>query len=455
MSNPKDVRGKRIGRYKLIEHLASGGMAEIYLGRYETDSGFDKPLVLKVLQGRFADNEDVVRMFKQEARLGGILNHPGIVDVFDAGVDDGTSYIAMEHIPGRTLTELVLRAFEVSRPLPLTFAAALVAQVADALSYLQEGRDREGRPIDLVHRDVSPTNIVIGESGQTKLIDFGIARQGRGLKDEGGLRAGKTAYMSPEQARGQGLDTRSDIFCLGTILYEITVGRRLWKGDPATVVQRLVEDRPPPPTFVRRDYPPLLELIVMKALEKRPDDRYQAASDMAADLEAYILESGQRVGNRQMASFLRSIYAPESKVSDKGQRRARAFEDGAVALDDNSDEIDFDRTPQTESTGVAFARVLRESGTHKATVPIVAAAPLRSGIDVLSVQAQAPAAALPGAQPQGESGGAAGPTLLSLHAPPTAAHPPQSRWPSIILGAAVATGIMLLWQNYGWWITSR
>lgn len=351
----KSLAGKRLGRYTLLEHLASGGMAEIFLARHEAPGGFVKDLVLKVLQERFADNAEVVAMFLEEARLGAELRHPSIVDVYDAGFEDGLRFIAMEFIAGKTLTDFVLRAMEVAQPLPLPYAAFMIGQAAEALAYLQEvGTEEQGR-LDIVHRDISPMNLVVSYTGQTKIIDFGIARRGTGNPEAPGARPGKLSYMSPEQVQGLPLDGRSDIFSLGTILYEITVGQRLWRGPAPTAMQRIVEEKPTPPTYIKRDFPPALELIILRALEKRPDDRYQSAADMAEDLAAYVAGSNERVGNRQIALFLQEIFSPSTEISEQGARRARAFVDEE---DNVADELDFDRA-RPAAAGAAMAAALR------------------------------------------------------------------------------------------------
>ncbi len=349
----KDLKGRKLGGYTVLEHLETGGMAEIFLARHEGPGGFTKNLVLKTLQGRYADDPLVVKMFLEEARIGALLNHPSIVDVHDAGEEDGVHFIAMEHIPGQTLTEVVRRGIQVSRPLSRTDAAYILAQVADALAYMQDGLDTNGRPFQIVHRDISPSNILIGQGGQVKLIDFGIARQGRAVREESGARPGKVAYMSPEQVRALPLDGRSDLFSLGIILYEITLGRRLFRGAPEVVMKRIVEDKPPPPTYVDREFPPALELAILRALEKRPEDRYRGAEDMYRDLDAYLATAGARSGNRLLGDYVRALFDPEAPVSEAGARRARAFmDDEGVFVDE---ELDLDRRSRTPADGLAAA----------------------------------------------------------------------------------------------------
>jgi serine/threonine protein kinase len=360
MPSPKDLKGKRVGRFDLIEHLASGGMAEIFLARHEQEGGFSKELVLKVLQGRYADNPEVLGMFLDEARLAAKLNHPNVVDVYEIGTDDGLRYIAMEHVRGKTLNELVRRAIEVSKPLPLDHAAYLVAETAAGMAYMHDGNDGRGRPFHIVHRDISPSNLVISFSGQVKIIDFGIAREtegpdGRPAPDSR-ARPGKVSYMSPEQVQGATLDGRSDIFSLGTILYEISLGRRLWRGPKEIVMRRIVEEKPPPPTYVNRAFPPALELIVMKSLEKNPAHRYQSAGELFQDLEGYLVGAGARTRNHHIAQFLHDLFAADAQISEMGVRRAREFEDDH----DTGADLDFDRP--MPGAGKAFADALRSAG---------------------------------------------------------------------------------------------
>jgi serine/threonine-protein kinase len=365
MASVKDLKGTRLGRYTLIEHLATGGMAEIFLARHEAEGAFRKELVLKILQPRWAEHQAVVDMFLGEARIAAMLDHPNIVDVYDVVSEDGTHFIAMEYIRGKTLTELARRAIEVSQLLYLDIGAHIVGEVASALAYMDEAPDENGQPMHVVHRDVSPTNVIIGTSGQVKLIDFGIARQGMAIEDEAGMRPGKASYMSPEQAQGVALDGRSDIFSLGTILYEITVGRRLWRGSKVNSIRRIVEEKPVPPTYVRHDYPGDLEMIVMRALEKKPEDRYQSAREFAEDLQRFLQDSGARMrSHHQLARYLRQIFSPEAEaqITEDGLLQARIFAEGDEdGRRDGVEALDFDQAP-SDGPGAALARALRASG---------------------------------------------------------------------------------------------
>jgi serine/threonine protein kinase len=348
LNKPESFIGSQVGRYSVVSHLASGGMAELFIAKQEAMGGFEKQVVLKLLQPRYAENPRVVSMFLDEARLAAKLNHPSIVHLYDVAEDGGLKYIAMEYIDGETAADIVKRGLAVNNYLPLEHAVHIVRQTAAGLAYAHERREPDGHVLRIVHRDVSPTNILVSYEGQTKIVDFGIARAQDELREESGTRPGKASYMSPEQVRGEPADYRSDIFSLGIILYELTLCQRLYRGAPEVMMRKIVEEKVTPPTAINRDYPPTLELIVMKALEKRPEDRYQSALDMSHDLEEFLEESGLRSGNRRVALYMQELFAPGTRTSDAGLAASRAFAEprsrfADVAVDDDSEELDLDR----------------------------------------------------------------------------------------------------------------
>ncbi len=349
MSGPADeMLDRQVGRYRIVRHLASGGMAELYIARQEAMGGFEKEIVVKILQPKYAENPRVVQMFLDEARLAAKLNHQSIVHVYDVAEDGGMKYIAMEYIRGETLTEIVKHGLAAGKYLPLEHAVHIVRQTAAGLAYAHTWREPDGHLLRIVHRDVSPTNILVTMEGQTKIVDFGIARAQAELREEGGGVIGKASYMSPEQVKGEGVDTRSDIFSLGIILYELALGQRLYRGTADAVMKRIVEDKVAPPTAVRRDFPPALELIVMRALEKRPQDRYQSAEEMRVDLEEFLADEGLRTGSRRMALYMKEIFPlAGAPAGDAAPPPARAADGGGLPLDvrvrDDSEELNFDR----------------------------------------------------------------------------------------------------------------
>ena len=331
MANPGDLVGRQVGRYAVVRHLASGGMEELYIARQESVGGFEKQVVLKILQPRYAKNPRVVTMFLDEARLAAKLNHPAIVHVYDVADEGGLKYIAMEYIHGETIADIVKRGLAVDRYLPLEYAIHIVRQTATGLAYAHERKEADGKVVRIVHRDISPTNILVSYEGQTEIVDFGIARAQDELREEAGILPGKASYMSPEQVRGETVDHRSDIFALGIILYELTLCQRLYRGPADAVMKRIVNERVQPPTAIRRDYPAALELIVMRALEKRPQDRYQTAQEMHDDLEEFLSESGLRSGNRRVAIYMNELFAPDAAAV------------GGEGAGDEQDALDFDR----------------------------------------------------------------------------------------------------------------
>jgi len=327
------------GRYTLIRRLAVGGMAEIYLARQAAMAGFEKEVVIKRLRTELADDPRIIEMFLDEARIGALLNHPNIVHVYDVDEHDGIPYIAMEYIIGEELNELCRRGIAHERFLPLEHAVELIRQAAAGMGYFHakrgaEGTNLHGQPLDIVHCDISPSNLLVTQDGFLKIIDFGIAKA-RGQRHRGeGVIPGKLSYMAPEQAARGEVDHRADVFSLGIVLYEITVGKRLFRGPANEVVKRLVEATIPPPTYVRRKFPAPLEAIVMRALEKNPEDRYQTAYDLADDLESFLRDQRMHSGPVRIARYLDML-----TTASGGQRRPELVSE---AEQRREEELDFD-----------------------------------------------------------------------------------------------------------------
>ncbi|MEQ8977346.1 MAG: serine/threonine-protein kinase, partial [Deltaproteobacteria bacterium] len=255
---------RRFGRYELIEKIATGGMAEIFLARHHALPDFDRLVVVKRLLPALARDATFVSMFLDEARTSAGLNHPNVVQIYDLGVMDDQYFIAMELIEGEDLVEITHRATELEQSIPVAIAARIVADTCKALHHAHEQTGYDGKPLNIVHRDVSPHNVLVTYAGDVKIVDFGIAKaRTQTSKTGAGMLKGKYSYMSPEQCMGTSLDRRSDLFSLGVVLYELTTGRRLFHFERSHDILEAITEAPiPPPSQVVRGYPKALEAIV-------------------------------------------------------------------------------------------------------------------------------------------------------------------------------------------------
>ncbi|HET9623618.1 MAG TPA: serine/threonine-protein kinase, partial [Kofleriaceae bacterium] len=279
----------RIGRYDLITSLATGGMGRIYLARTTGIGGFARKLVIKTLEVPLtAESDDAIAMFLDEARLLGLLHHQHIVSIFEVGRDDGRHFMALEYVDGGSAHDAWERAQQLGAALPLDFSLSVVSAAASGLHYAHTRKDDAGAPLGLVHRDVSPSNVMIGYDGAIKLIDFGIAMAAhRKTKTQTGYVKGKVGYLSPEQVSGREVDARTDVFALGILLYELTTLQRAFRdsSDLATM-QRIKLGKVVPPSKITTGYPPELEAIVLRALRVDPRERFPDADAMRRAIEA-------------------------------------------------------------------------------------------------------------------------------------------------------------------------
>jgi serine/threonine-protein kinase len=292
-------------------------MAEIFLARTRALRGFEKYLVIKKILKHRTNDPDFVSMFLDEARLAATLDHPNIVQIYDVGHVDGEYYIAMEYLRGHSVIEMVRTGARIgyAKP-PLEHALSIVVSVCAGLHYAHEKRDFEGRPLEIVHRDVTPQNVVVTYDGAVKLVDFGIAKAAtREVETLAGTLKGKVGYMSPEQCRGSEVDRRSDLFTVGILLYELTTGKRLYydKSDFDTL-KRIVEGPVPTPRDLMPFYPAALNAIVVRCLQKDPADRYQTARELHGELEAFIRDQQLITGTVPLAQYMERLYASELQV---------------------------------------------------------------------------------------------------------------------------------------------
>lgn len=320
-------------KYLLVEHIATGGMAEIYRAQYAGIEGFAKELVVKTLRDEFAARDDVVQMFLGEARVAATLTHNNVVHTYDLGELGGEYFIAMELLKGEELVNVMRRSFQQKRPLPIELACGIIMQSCEGLHYVHSRTDDAGNPLGLVHRDINPTNIHVGYDGVCKILDFGIAATRASAVAKKGEVAGKLSYMAPEQLRGEVIDARADVFPLGVVMYEMCLGRRLFRGQREDVMRRVLEGDVPPPTFVNPNFPPTLEAVIMRALEVDPADRYQNCDHMFRDLEAFLQEEALSSSPRKLSAVMVDLFG----------EGAPAVVDYDDMYDDlESDALDFD-----------------------------------------------------------------------------------------------------------------
>ena len=300
------------GRYVLLERVAVGGMAEVFRAKRKGVEGFEKLVAVKRILPHLSSNKDFVDMFVDEAKIVASLSHPNIAQIFDLGKIDGSYYIAMEFVEGRDLRTILSRARARGTLLGVDLAALIAAKVGAALEYAHRHRDDTGNALRIVHRDVSPQNILVSTEGEVKLVDFGIARATTKAShtDSGSLR-GRLLYMSPEQAWGKPLDNRSDIFSLGGVFFEALTGHPLFSGNSEmSILERVRDAGFLPPSSLNPAVPIELEAVVTRALQRDPDARYQDAAEMLLDLDTY-LRRRPAVGSNELARFVARLFELE------------------------------------------------------------------------------------------------------------------------------------------------
>jgi serine/threonine protein kinase len=303
---------RRLGKYTLVRRLATGGMAELFLAIQRSVGGFEKLIVIKRILPSMNQDGAFIEMLLHEARIAATLSHPNIAQVFDVGMDEGAYFIAMEHVHGEDLRAIVRQMkARGAVEFPMEHALSIVLGLCAGLAYAHEKRDLAGTALNIVHRDVSPQNVIVTFGGDVKVVDFGIAKSDVRLGDgtESGRLKGKVPYMSPEQARGEPLDARSDVFAAGVILFELTTGRRLFKASSEYETLKLICEREYPlPSRIRLDYPPALEAIVTRALAKDRDLRWQSARDMQGALEEFVRQNRVGAGRTGLSQFMRTLF---------------------------------------------------------------------------------------------------------------------------------------------------
>jgi TonB family protein len=342
--------GIRFGQYVLLEKIATGGMAEVWKARMRGVEGFQKIVAIKKILPHLSEDREFIDMFIDEAKLAAQLNHNNIIHIYDLGKIQSSYYIAMEFVDGHDLKTILRRAQERDLSLTLELALFIASKIAAALDYAHRKRDFENHDMGLVHRDVSPQNVLISQEGDIKLCDFGIAKAASKVSHtQAGALKGKLQYMSPEQAWGRTIDRRSDIFALATVLFEMLTNRKLFTGDnEMSILEQVREARVQPPSKLNEDVTPEIDRIVLKALTKEPADRYQTAAEMARDLDSVLYEFKPTPTSADLAIYMHRLNAAPAILAPPPEEPAAVAQ--AVA-----DTISKPAPAPTHRTPVAVA----------------------------------------------------------------------------------------------------
>lgn len=349
------------GKYQLLERVAVGGMAELYLGKITGDQGFEKLVAIKCILPQFCAQPEVVDAFIDEAKLAAFLQHENIVQIYDFGCMDDRYFMAMEYLFGKDLRQIIDRCAKTGVPLTLNQSLNIVSRVCSGLEYAHNLTDYRGQALHIVHRDISPQNIFITYSGLVKILDFGVAKAaGRSSCTQSGVIKGKAAYMSPEQATGKAVDKRSDIFALGILLYELVTGKRMFEGEPLQILEQVRHARYTPPESLVNGLPRPLCRIMERALAREPEDRYPDCGEMLADLEACVAALPERSDTRVLGRFVRKRFEKEMDAED-------------LAL---KDTMPHEHTVMTQTLRTAGHRLAGAAGPE-ATVTLVTGSEMR------------------------------------------------------------------------------
>src|SRR3954464_1387649 len=322
---------EQFGKYSLLGHLATGGMAEVWLARQLGMEGFEKIVVIKRARPELTDRE-TTRRFLDEARLVATLEHPNIAQVYEIGQVSGSYFFVMEYIDGADLRRLIETSIARHRPFALADALYIMTHVCAALHYAHEKRDLEGRPLQIVHRDVTPSNVLLSHDGTIKVCDFGIAKAHNRESEitQNGVLKGKFSYMSPEQCESKPVDRRSDVFSIGILLYELSTQSKLFRGtSDFALLQQIVENPIPLPSARVPNYPRELQQIVMKALAKNPAERYPTAQALQVDLEEFAREHKLAMSSIRIAKLMSALF---EKRNDAWIRAQRAHSDHFIEV---------------------------------------------------------------------------------------------------------------------------
>jgi eukaryotic-like serine/threonine-protein kinase len=324
------------GPYLLLERISVGGMAEVYKAKEYGVEGFERTVAVKRILPHVAEDEEFIAMFKDEAKIAVQLNHGNIAQIYNLGNEQDSFYIALEYINGRDLRAIFQKCQQQGKPMPISQACYVIMKICEGLDYAHNKKDKYQRELNIIHRDVSPPNILVSFEGEVKLIDFGVAKAaGRASRTQAGILKGKFGYMSPEQVRGMPLDRRSDVFSVGVVLFEMLTGTRLFQADTDfATLEKVRAVEVPRPSSLNPEINKPLENIMYKALAREPEQRYQSAIELHDELQAFMFAQGLFYSRKDLAGWMRHQYAREielEKEKDKAQAIAQQREEDAAA----------------------------------------------------------------------------------------------------------------------------
>ena len=379
---------RRLGKYELIARIAAGGMAEVYLARLRGPMNFQKAVVIKVIHPHLATQEEFLRMLLDEARLSALIKHPRVVDIYELGCEEGVYFIAMEFIAGQALTA-VMGAGIAGQPLDPCSTARVIADAADGLHAAHELKGASGNTLGLVHRDVSPGNIMVTHDGGVKIVDFGIAKA-RGRLTISGVQQfkGKVGYVAPEQLSGGVIDRRTDVFGLGVVMWEALALQRLFRmEDEQECLRAILSGEPPTPSAIRPEVPVELSAICLKALAPFPDYRFQTAGEMRDAIESFLIRVGYHREAGAIKNYMEQVFGRQHESRQKTVRRLAAITTTGempitvdVTFDDDDDdfpdlEVKYSPVPADPADlarGTPVDAAERHTGSEDATVPLEA-----------------------------------------------------------------------------------
>jgi serine/threonine-protein kinase len=376
-------------RYRVIEKLASGGMAEVFRAESAGLEGFKKQVAIKRVLPHLSEKKKFISMFLDEARLSAHLSHSNCVQVFDIGVGDNAYFIVMEYVDGADLKAVLETLKKQGREMAIEDAVFISIKICEGLCYAHELTDHDGRPFAVVHRDVSPPNVLMTKHGEIKIVDFGLAKASSQLeKSEPGIIKGKFSYLSPEAALGKDVDHRTDIFAVGIILWEMLAARRLFLGDTDFATVKLVQQAVIPPLSKANPKVPVeLERIVNKALARDPAQRFQSARDLAVSLNEFLYRYGKAVGSFKIETLVLSTVKDRvrtrpaqhsiiDKLIEEALFEFTSLQEGSIAAGEPVPEVDVGAAPLSldkfQSGGRDWAREIsiQEKGApHKGSLP--------------------------------------------------------------------------------------